>query len=249
MNAMIKALALVATLAFLASPAQAEPTHVVVRAQAQDAKFIGDHMGGVMITLTDSRTGAVLARGLTRGGTGDTPRIMKTPRTRGMSLTDASTAGFEAVLDLKQPTLVRVDAVGPMGKPGAAIRVSSSQWILPGHDIVGDGWVLSFPGLVIEPTTTTAPDGALRISAKVSLMCGCPIEPGGIWNADTYRVEAYLMRGDREVAKTALSYAGQPSQFSGALMKQPPGRYRLRLVASDTTTSNAGVVEIPVRVQ
>ncbi len=249
MSPMIKGLTLAATLAFLASPAQAEPTHVMVRAQAQDAKFIGDHMGGVQITLTDARTGAVLAKGLTKGGTGDTPRIMKTPRTRGMGLTDPSAAGFEALLDLKQPTLVRVDAVGPVGKPGAAIKISSTQWILPGRDIVGDGWVLNFPGLVIEPTTTVSPDGALQISAKVSLMCGCPIEPGGIWNADTYKVEAHLMKGDHDIFTTLLTYAGQPSQFSGALSHAPMGRYRLRLIAADTTTSNTGVVEIPVRVR
>jgi hypothetical protein len=244
---MIKALTLAASLAFLASPALAEPTRVMVRAQAQDAKFIGDHMGGVQVTLTDARSGAVLAKGLTKGGTGDTPRIMKTPRTRGLGLTDSSAAGFESVLDLKQPTLVRVDAVGPVGKPDAAIKVSSTQWVLPGRDIVGDGWVLNFPGLVIEPTAMAAPGGALQISAKVSLMCGCPIEPGGIWNADTYKVEAHLMKGDREVATTVLTYAGQPSQFSGALAHAPAGRYRLRLIAADATTSNAGVIEIPVR--
>ena len=172
MSPMIKPFALAAALTLAASSALAEPTHVMVRAQAQDAKFIGDHMGGVQVTLTDARTGKVLAKGLTKGGTGDTPRIMKTPRTRGLGLTDPSAAGFEAVLDLKKPTLVRADAVGPVGKPDSAIKVSSTQWILPGRDIVGDGWVLNFPGLVIEPTTSVSPDGALRISAKVSLMCG-----------------------------------------------------------------------------
>lgn len=246
---MIKAIALAATLTLAGSAALAEPTHVMVRAQAQDAKFIGDHMGGVQITLSDARTGVVLAMGLTKGGTGDTPLIMKTPRMRGMGLTDPSAAGFEAVLDLKKPTLVRVDAVGPVGKPDSAIKVSSTQWILPGRDIVGDGWVLNFPGLVIEPTTTVSPDGALRISAKVSLMCGCPIEPGGIWNADTYKVEAHLMQGDRDVATTVLTYAGQPSQFSGTLAHAPVGRYRLRLIAADATTSNVGVVEVPVRLR
>lgn len=246
---MIKAIALAATLTLASSAALAEPTHVMVRAQAQDAKFIGDHMGGVQITLSDARTGVVLAKGLTKGGTGDTPRIMKTPRTRGMSLTDSSAAGFEAVLDLKKPTLVRVDAVGPVGKPDSAIKVSSTQWILPGRDIGGDGWVLNFPGLVIEPTTTVSPDGALRISAKVSLMCGCPIEPGGIWNADSYKVEAHLVQGTRDVAMAVLTYAGQPSQFSGALAHAPAGHYRLRLIAVDATTSNVGVVEVPVRLR
>ena len=76
-----------------------------------------------------------------------------------------------------------------------------------------------------------------------------PIEPGGIWNADTYKVEAHLMQGDRDVATAVLTYAGQPSQFSGTLAPAPAGRYRLRLIAADATTSNAGVVEVPVRLR
>lgn len=42
---------------------------------------------------------------------------MKAPRARGVGVTDASTPGLEAVLDLERPTLVRVDAEGPIGKP------------------------------------------------------------------------------------------------------------------------------------
>lgn len=246
---MIKSLAFAAGLLLLAASARAEPTHVMIRAQALDAKFIGDHMGGVAVTLTDARTGHVLAKGLTRGGTGDTGRIMKTPRTRGLEITDSATAGFEATLDLKEPTLVRADAVGPIGKPGASIKVSSSLWILPGRDILGDGWVLSFPGLVIEPTTTEAVDGALKVDAKVSLMCGCPIEPGGVWDAKHYVVEAVLLRGERVLFRTGLAYAGQASQFAGVLPAAPPGRYVLRVTAVDTTSPNAGVVSLPVRVR
>lgn len=245
---MIKSLAAAALIALLATSAQAEPTHVMVRAQALDAKFIGDHMGGVRVTLTDARTGAVLAKGLTKGGTGDTPRIMKAPRVRGADLADPATAGYLATLDIKQPTLVRAEAEGPAGHLAAAVKVSSSLWILPGRDVTGDGWILTFPGLVIEPTTAPAADGALRITAKVSLMCGCPIEPGGVWDAKNYDVTAVLLRRDRVVATAPLGYAGQPSQFAGLLPNAPPGRYTLRLVAADRTTPNAGVIERAVTI-
>lgn len=245
---MIRSLAAAAFAALLATSAQAEPTHVMVRAQALDAKFIGDHMGGVRVTLTDARTGAVLAKGLTTGGTGDTPRIMKAPRVRGADLADAATAGFLATLDLKQPTLVRAQAEGPAGHPAAAIKVSSSLWVLPGRDVTGDGWVLTFPGLVIEPTTAPAAEGVLRVTAKVSLMCGCPIEPGGLWDAKNYEVTAVLLRRGRAVATAPLVYAGQPSQFAGLLPNAPPGRYTLRLTAIDRTTPNAGVVEQAVKI-
>lgn len=46
-----------------AAPASAQPTHIVVRAIAKDAKFIGDSMGGVRITLSDAHSGRRLAQG------------------------------------------------------------------------------------------------------------------------------------------------------------------------------------------
>ena len=49
---MIKALTLAALLALTAGSTLAEPTRVMVRGQALDAKFIGDHMGGIEVTLT-----------------------------------------------------------------------------------------------------------------------------------------------------------------------------------------------------
>lgn len=244
----MKPLALAACLALLASAAQAEPTHVMIRAQALDAKFIGTHMGGVRITLRDARTGAVLAKGVTAGGTGDTGLIMKTPHSRGAAISNADTAGFDAVLDIASPTLVRAEAEGPVGKPGSAIKVTSSLWVTPGRDVGGDGWVLTFPGLVIEPAAQPAADGSLQVSAKVTLMCGCPIEPGGVWNAANYTITASLMQGRRTVVQTQLAYAGQASQFAAALPAPAPGRYVLRVVATDATTPNAGMVEQPITI-
>ena len=228
-------------LALVATGAHATPTHVMVRARAQDAKFIGDHMGGVRVTLRDAKTRKVLAQGLIKGGTGDTARLMKGPQ-RGVVLSDAQTAGFEAVLDLDKPTLVEAEAEGPMGKPEAAIRTTAQAWILPGHDLVGDGWVLTFPGLVIEPDLSARP----AISAKVSLMCGCPIEPGGLWDAAHYTVKAVLLRKGRPVGASDLHFDGKPSQFAGQLPAARPGAYRLRLTAEDSTTANVGVWEGPL---
>lgn len=245
----MKPLALaVAVLFCAASAAQAEPTHVMVRAQSLDAKFIGTHMGGVRVILRDARTGKVLARGVTAGETGDTAKIMRKPRERGAAISDADAAGFDAVLDLAKPTLVRAEATGPIGKPASAVAVSSSLWVIPGRDVTGDGWVLTFPGLVIEPAAAPAPGGGLSITAKVTLMCGCPIEPGGLWDAANYKVDARLFQGARQVADAPLAYAGQTSQFAGALPKVTAGRYTLQVVATDAKTPNAGVVEIPVRV-
>ncbi len=228
--------------------AQAETTHVMIRAKSLDAKFIGAHTGGVEVTLSNARTGALLSRGLITGGTGDTPRIMQAPRSRDGAISDAATAGFDAVLDLAEPTLVRAEAKGPLGRPASVITVTSMMWILPGHDVAGDGWELTFPGLVIEPAVSKGPS-TLTVSANVTMMCGCPISPGGVWDAGRFSVDAVVLDHGKMVGKSALSYAGKASQFAADLPPLKPGHYTLRLVASEAGTPNVGVVEQPLDVQ
>jgi hypothetical protein len=224
----------------------AEPTHLMVRAQSLDAKFMGTHTGGVAVTVTDVRLGKVLASGMITGETGDTPRIMQTAHARGHAISDAETAGYDAVIDIEAPTLVRVDARGPMGAPAAAITVSSSLWMLPGRNVLGDGLVLTFPGLIVTPATTRNPDGTLRIDAKVTMMCGCPITPGGIWDADSYSVTGYMLDHGRVVATAPMHYAGQPSQFTSGDLKVSGDHLSVRLVASSKLTPNVGVVEADI---
>jgi hypothetical protein len=243
---MFRHLALVATLAVAASPAFAEPTRIMVRAQALDAKFIGDHTGGVKVTLRDARTGKVLTQGLIRGGTGDTTRIMKTPRLRYGQLSDDQTAGFAAVVDIAEPTLVRIEAEGPLGKRPSATTASSTLWLIPGRHIDGDGVVLTFPGLIVEPTVALDGAGQFRILAKVSPMCGCPIEAKGLWDAANYSVRATLLRNNRAVAETALSFTGKTGEYAGVLPKQEAGGYAVRVVAFDSKTPNTGVAMEPI---
>lgn len=245
---MIRALAALVVMALLASAAQAQPTQVTVRAQAMDAKFIGDHMGGVAVTLTDARSGKVLAKGTIKGGTGDTARIMRAPRSRGTVVSDAGAAGYVATLDIHEPTLVRVEAVGPLGKPGASITVTSSLWVIPGHDITGDGLVLTFPGLVVEPEFDAGDGAEARIRAKISPMCGCPIDAGGLWDAANYTVTASLKRDGRVVERAPLRFAGKTGEFEGVMNKPRPGRYTVQIVVTDAKSPNTGVAEQAVRI-
>lgn len=242
----MKTLALALGLTLVSGLALAEPTHVMVRALALDAKFIGDHTGGADITLTDAKTGKVLAKGRTAGGTGDTAKIMRAPHSRSGGLSDAQTAGFDAVIDISAPTLVRAEAVGPQGRPASAITVTSTTWVYPGQNISGDGWILTFPGLAVQPQAEKAADGSLAVSANVTLMCGCPIETGGLWDAANYSVQAVLVKGGKSLATTPLAFTGKTSQFAGQFPAQAPGHYTVRVSATDRTTINAGVVEIPL---
>ncbi len=234
-------------MAVMAMSASAEPTHLMIRALSEDAKFIGDHTGGVEITLRDRTTHRVLSQGMIHGGTGDTDRIMKAPKTRGATLSDAQTAGFDAVIDIARPTLVEVEAHGPLGRPDAVITVRSAMWVMPGQAIIGDGWVLKFSGLLITPNLTRAADGSARLDATVTMMCGCPISPGGLWDEANYRIEADVLDRGAVVHHVRLHYAGQPSQFSAELPRQT-GRHRtIRIVAVQSNAPNTGVVDLPIR--
>lgn len=222
-----------------ATAAHAEPTEVVIRARAQDAKFIGSHVGGVDVVLANADTGAELAHGRIEGGTGDTKMLMTTPAARGQHLADADTAKFVAHLDLSEPTRVRLTARGPAG-----MEASSTQWVLPGRSIDGDGWVLTFPGLIVEPSIAVDADHRVELRSKVSLLCGCPIEPGGLWDAAHYRITAEVRGADGAPMRIDLAYAGRRSEF-GARLPAPlkPGAYRMRVIAADAATSNVGVAD------
>ncbi len=236
----------VAALSALAGAAFAEPTEVTVRAQAKDAKFIGESMGSVAITLTDAATGKVLASGVTMGGTGDTAKLVTSPRVRGQAVAGPADAKFTATLNIDHPTLVTATAKGPMGKGDAAITATSQMWLLPGKAVGGDGWVIELPGLVVEPTLSTA--GGLTVTAKVTLMCGCAISPGTTWDADHYEVIATVMQGTRVVKTVPLPYAGTTSTFAAPVAGLAAGAYRVVITAHNSRTGNTGVARREVRV-
>ena len=225
--------------------AKAEPTTIVVRVMAKDAKFIGTETGGAQVTLRDADSGEVLAQGLTSGGTGNTPKIMTDPRARRDALSDDSAAKFTATLDIARPRRITATAIGPMELKDAALTVSSTQWVLPGKSISGgDGWVLELPGFaitLIDPLPANA-SGSVPLKVKVTMQCGCPITPGGIWDANKFQIAAQLENG----VAVPLAYAGQPSTFQGTIPVPRPGSYVLDVYAYDPSDGNTGLVKFPL---
>jgi len=128
----------------------AAETRVMVRARTKDAKFIGTSMGGALVVIRKADTGEVLASGLTSGGTGDTKRIMNDPLVRGAQITDASTAGFEAKIELAEPTFVTVEVTGPMGQRQSAAKATVQTWLIPGRNVAGDGLMVEIPGFAVN---------------------------------------------------------------------------------------------------
>lgn len=235
--------------------AQAEPTEIVVRAVAHDAKIIGSGVGGARITIRHAETGDVLARGVQEGGTGDTELIMRKPRERGGRVYDTpGAAAFRATLDLERPTVVEIVAEGPLGTPHAVRRSSRTVLLLPGRDVGGEGIVLELYGFkveLLEPVRDAVTAGAaLPVRATVEMMCGCPTTPGGLWDADRVDVTARLLRKGEAVASRAMSYAGETSTFAAELAAPSrPGSYELLVTAARPGRANFGLVRRGLRVE
>ncbi len=231
----------------LATPALAEPTPVTVHVISQDAKFVGDSTGGAQVILRDAESGRILAEGVTKGGTGNTDRIMQSVGRSPLRATDDA-AAFHAALDIVRPTLVELEVKGALGRPGSAVRVTAQRWMMPGVPVTaGDGWSIELPGLAVTPTARIEP-GSLQIEAKIEPMCGCPLTPGGLWDAADYQVEASLWQADGQDRQVKLAFASAPGGFAGSLLRPPAGRYTLVLFARNTVTGSSGLGRIEIQI-
>jgi hypothetical protein len=247
MRAALFASLALAALSALSASAFAEPTEITVRVLGKDSKFVGSSMGGARVVLRDAETREILAQGVTEGSTGDTKRIMQAENPRAVRSTEDA-AKFTATLDLDEPRLIEVEAYGPLAQPQAAHRVTATQWVVPGaHLSGGDGWVLELPGFVVDvlapPAHVKLPPDTKTVSlrANVALMCGCPITPGGLWDADKLEVKALLTRNGERLAPIDLKFAGETSQFEGSIPVFGTGLYAVTVYAHDPANGNTGL--------
>lgn len=238
---------LAALLALAPLPLRAEPTPLIIRVLSLGGKFIGSGMGGARIVVRDAATQQVLAEGTTAGGTGDTKRIMA-GGPRNTALADESAAAMRIMLDLKEPTLIEVEASGPLAQRQSAVSARSQRWVLPGHGVAqGDGWVLELNGLVVDVTDPpahfrpAAEERQIMIRANLALLCGCPIEPGGLWDADRFKVTARIAHDGGEVTTVPLRYAGKTGLFAASIAAAKPGTHDVTVTAIDRATDAVGV--------
>jgi hypothetical protein len=228
------------------SAVTATPTTIDVRVIAKGANFIGTSMGGVSVTIEDADTGELLAHGTARGSTGDTGRIMKESHVRPRVLSTEGASKFSATLDLAAPRRIRVTALGPLAQRQAANEVSATQWVVPGKDLTGgDGLLLEMPGFAVDvlspPSHSRLGEATVRLAANVTMMCGCPIEPGGLWDADGLEVAAIVYRNGERVATVPLAYAGSTSQFAIDWTAPESGTYEAVVYAYDPSNGNTGL--------
>lgn len=225
---------------------EAVPTQVVVRAVSNDAKLLQDPVGGARIVIRHAETGQVLAAGRQTGDSGSTAKIMKKPHERGATLYDVpGAAEYKATLDLRRPTPVQITATGPLDYPQAMQTASTTTLLMPGQDVTGDGITLTLHGFIVEvlsPSAETAvSESSVEVRARVRMMCGCPTEPGGLWDANRYTLRAQLLNDGTVVAEAPLSFAGTTSEYTGTVSVPEEGATAVRVTASDADRGNFGM--------
>ena len=228
----------------------ATPTRLNVHVVARDAKLIGSSVGGAEVVVRDAATGEELARGVHEGGTGDTGLIMGSRERNVDVFTTPGAAGYTAELALAGPRMVRVEASGPLDYPAARATAGVTLLVVPGRHVDGDGVVLELWGYIVElaeaPETVAAGE-EFDVLARVRMLCSCPTEPGGLWEAGD--VTARLRGPDGRVASEAdLGFTGETNEYAGRLVAPEPGYYELEVTAVSAETGNAGRRAAPVRV-
>ena len=231
---------------FMLDCGYAAVTKVTIRAKSHDAKFIATSIGGVKIVVKDAFSGRILDEGMVEGSTGNTKVQMIEPLKRGARLADENTAKFVAQLDIEQPTKIIIEAAGPFSAGNNFQYYRKTMWVLPGHDIGGDGIIFEIYGLLVYPTAPAPhqffkPGNQVDIVARVDMMCGCPLKPGGLWDANDVVVKAVIYNGKREkVAEIPLRWI-KTSTFRGNFMPSSPGVYKVVVTAAYDQDNNYGV--------
>lgn len=226
---------------------QAQPTKVVVRAKAKDAKFIGSSIGGALVIIRNAYTQTILAEGLTEGSTGNTDIIMKQDHERYKPIGEGA-AKFEASINLDAPVFVTIEVHAPFAKRQATVISQTQLWLIPGKHIEGDGIIMEIPGFVvdiIQPQTHERLEpngkGVVEFTANVVMMCGCPIESKGLWDADGFQAEALIMKDGKLIEKTPLNITNKTSTYKASFTPKENGAYEIIATIFDPKTGNSGV--------
>lgn len=232
-----------------------QPTEIVVRAQAKDAKFIGTSMGGAKIVIRQADTGEILAQGLTEGSTGNTEAIMMQAKERHSRIAEDA-AAFQTTLSLIQPVFVTIEAQAPFNQKEARVVAQTQLWLIPGKHMNEEGIILEIPGFVVEafsPHThqviSKAEHPSVMLKANVVMMCGCPITSGGLWDADRLEVEATIYVDKKYWKSMALKISDQPNVFLGELDLGETGSYEVVISAYHPISKNTGVDELNFNVK
>lgn len=227
--------------------AAAEPTRIDVRVIARGAKFLGGYTTPVRVTLTDADTGETLARGVTSGTTGDTQRIMTGGKDNGGKRASAEAAAFRTTLDIDRPRRITATVTGPLSQAQATTTATSTQWVLPGHNVTaGDGWLIELPGLIVDIADPVAyrwvkTGERVPLRVGVTMLCGCTISQDGPWRVSDTEVEAVVTTNGGAPRRIPLRFDPGAALFTADVPAKEAGLYEVEVTGWVAASNNAGV--------
>jgi hypothetical protein len=237
-----------ATILLLAiRPAAADPTRIDIRVIARGAKFLGGYATGVRVTLTDADTGETLARGVTSGTTGDTQRVMAGGKDDYGKKATPDAAVFQTTLNIDRPRRVTATVTGPLSQPQATTTATSTQWVMPGHDVTaGDGWLIELPGLIVDIADPVAyrwvkAGETVKLRVGVTMLCGCAISQNGPWRASDTEVAAFVTIDGNGLRRVPLRFDPASALFLGDVTVNSTGLYEVEVRSWVAASNNAGV--------
>jgi hypothetical protein len=80
------------------------------------------------------------------------------------------------------------------------------------------------------------------------MLCGCPTEPGGLWDSDRYTIWAEFVSADGDRSRTDLRFTGETSRFEGRFegLSAPGASGELTVYVSDDERGNFGMGRLTV---
>jgi hypothetical protein len=239
-------------------------TSILIRVQARGGKFLGPDIGYSTVTVRNAQTGQILASGPAGTAGQDSGKLSLAvgnsvssgvvltypgPQVWYLTATPGTTAFFEARFDIAQPTLVEISA------QARGIASSGTMWVEPGCQLNTEpGYIVTMPGLAVDIIAVKAANDAFAVSAKVTMMCGCPIDdqktdPKGPipWPSSEFDVWAEVRRGG--IVTRATLDLQETSIYGGSVKRPPtPGHYELAVVAVQKSESNVGIATRPMQI-
>ncbi len=227
------------------------PTLIVVRVVAHSAMVLGKEVGGARVTITDVKTGRLLASGLQQGEAGDQNQIMRTPHLMAEPLyTSTPSAAFRTTLNLERPTLVNITAQGPLAFPSAMQRATKTVLLIPGQDLQSDGIVMDLSGYIVQIEEPSLGESLIakddvKLVTTVRTLSGSLLQPHGDWDSRKIQIYGEVLIGTRIVERLQMFYSGRMGRFEAPFfvpqVSEAPDGITLRVVAADGVRGNFGL--------
>jgi hypothetical protein len=216
-------------------------TNILIRPAARGGKYLGADAANAdnfsaHVSIENVSSGLVVAEGLvnTSGKNPGPPQSIMSPVSRANPFaTDPNTIGLVLQVDIDRPTNFRISVRGPLSFPDQARTAQAEITVLPGVDIgqnvytpqaieptYPEGLVLEIPGLCISHVTADWAEKTVHCFARVTMMCGCPINdtPNWFWPPTDFNIQLVTYMKSGKVLKYNLTFDTTPdveSSFTG----------------------------------